>query len=187
VTDEDAVARAVDVAVDEFGGVDILVNNAGLHLTTYNQPFSVLPSKDVRALFDVNVLGTVNCSVACLGAMRRRGGGSIVNISSMASYATRSPYGVSKLAVRGLTVAFAHESPPAGIRCNAISPGLIATETAMADLRKLVRSIVEDQQLIKRLGAVGDIVAIMLFLCSDEASFITGETLKVTRGMPLHV
>lgn len=188
VVDKDEVDRAVAEAVDLFGGIDILINNAGLHLTKYNQPFSQLPLSDIRALFDVNMMGVINCSLASLEPMRARGGGSIVNISSMASYSSTSPYGVSKLAVRGLTIAFATEFAGSGIRCNAIAPGLIATESAMADLPEgLVDSIVNDRQLVNRLGEVADIASMAVYLCSDEASFITGETFKVSGGMPLWI
>lgn len=188
VADEAQVDTAVARVVEELGGVDILINNAGLHLTRYNQPFSALTRAEVRALFDVNVMGVINCSLACRESMRSRGGGSIVNISSMASYASRSPYGVSKLAVRGLTIAFATEFAPMGIRCNAIAPGLIATESALADLpQETVDSIVKDRQLIHRLGQVDDIVQMMLFLCSERSSFITGETFKVSGGTPLWI
>jgi 3-oxoacyl-[acyl-carrier protein] reductase len=186
VADEAAVDTAIAKCVAEFGGVDILINNAGLHLTKYNLPFSTLTRADVRALFDVNVMGIVNCSVAVLESMRIRGGGSIINISSMASNMSSSPYGVSKLAVRGLTMAFAKEFADAGIRVNAISPGLMATDSAMADLpAAMIESIINDMQFIHRRGEVQDIVNMMLFLVSDKASFITGETYKVSGGAAL--
>jgi 3-oxoacyl-[acyl-carrier protein] reductase len=93
---------------------------------------------------------------------------------------------VSKLTVRGLTVAFATELAPDRIRVNAIAPGLMDTENALADLpRPLIDEFVHERQLIRRLGTMGDVVSAMLFLCSDEASFITGETLKVSGGYPL--
>jgi 3-oxoacyl-[acyl-carrier protein] reductase len=186
VSDEATVDAAVARTVDELGGVDVLINNAGLHLSKYNQPFSKLPRHEVRALFDVNVMGIVNCSVACLEPMRARGGGAIVNMSSMASYGPESAYGVSKLAVRGLTISFAHEMADAGIRVNAIAPGLIGTDAALADLpESLVDMLVNERQLIHRLGQIDDIVKTMLFLCGDDGSFITGETLKVSGGVPL--
>jgi 3-oxoacyl-[acyl-carrier protein] reductase len=88
-----------------------------------------------------------------------RGGGVVLNISSIAGYLSTSPYGVSKLAVRGLTVAFASELASDGIRVNAIAPGLMATENAMADLpQELVDRFVADLQLVKRLGTMDDIV-----------------------------
>ena len=188
VADERQVDRAVEHVVSELGGIDVLINNAGKHLTKYNQPFSVLPRHEVRALFDVNVIGVVNCSVACRDTMRSRGGGAILNISSIAGTASATPYGVSKLAVRGLTIAFAHEFAPDAIRVNAVAPGLMATENALDDLpQSLVDHFVDELQLVHRLGRMDDIVSAMLFLCSDEASFVTGETLKVSGGYPLSI
>jgi NAD(P)-dependent dehydrogenase (short-subunit alcohol dehydrogenase family) len=186
VADERQVQAAVDAGVERFGGLDVLLNNAGKHLTKYNQPFSVLEREELRALFDVNVIGVVNCSVAARPSMAARGGGVIVNISSMASYLNVTPYSVSKLAVRGLTIAFAHEFAPDGIRVNGIAPGLMATENAMDDLpQEMVDHFVDELQLVPRLGQMDDIVQAMLWLCSDESSFVTGETLKVTGGYPL--
>ena len=186
VADEHQVQSVVDSTVERFGGIDILINNAGKHLMKYNQPFSVLERDELRALFDVNVVGVVNCSVAARPSMAARGGGVIVNISSMASYLSTTPYAVSKLAVRGLTIAFAAEFAPDHIRVNAIAPGLMATENAIADLpQQIVDHIVDEQQLIHRLGTMDDIVKAMLYLCSDESSFVTGETLRVTGGTPL--
>ncbi len=188
VADEHAVEQAVDRSIDEFGGVDILINNAGLHLLHYNQPFSVLSRDDLRALFDVNVIGVVNCTVACRESMRSRGGGAVLNISSIASHLSSSPYGVSKLAVRGLTIAFASELSPDRIRVNAIAPGLMATENALDGLpQELIDDFVNNRQLVHRLGTMDDIVSTALYLLSDEASFITGETLKVSGGYPLAI
>jgi 3-oxoacyl-[acyl-carrier protein] reductase len=188
VADEAQVDAAIARTVDELGRVDTLINNAGKHLLKYNQPFSVLPRAEVRALFDVNVIGVVNCSVAVREPMRAAGGGSILNISSMAGHMTSTPYGVSKLAVRGLTVAFATEFAADKIRVNAISPGLMATENAMAELpAEMVEEFIEQRQLIHRQGTMTDIVAAMLFLCSPAAGFVTGETLSVTGGTPLYI
>jgi len=186
VADEHQVQAGVDATVERFGGIDILINNAGKHLTKYNQPFSVLERDELRALFDVNVIGVVNCSVSARPSMAARGGGVILNISSMAAYMNVSPYSVSKLAVRGLTIAFATEFAGDKIRVNGISPGLMATENAMDDLpQSVVDEFVNDRQLIHRLGVMDDIVTAMLYLCSDESSFVTGETLKVSGGFPL--
>lgn len=188
VADPDQVDAAVATTIEEFGGVDILINNAGLHLTKYNQPFGVLSRNEIRALFDVNVMGVINGTLACRDSMRERGGGAILNISSVAGYLGATPYGVSKLAVRGLTVAFATEFAPDRIRVNGIAPGLMNTENAIADLpRPLIDEFVQERQLVHRLGTMGDVVSAMLFLCSDEASFITGETLKVSGGYPLNL
>jgi 3-oxoacyl-[acyl-carrier protein] reductase len=182
------VEAAVARTVQEFGGVDICINNAGLHLLHYNQPFSVLSRKDLRSLLDVNVVGVVNCTIACRESMAQRGGGAVLNISSIAGYSSTTPYGVSKLAVRGLTIALATELAPEGIRVNAIAPGLMATENAIDGLpQALIDQFVGKLQLIPRLGQMGDVVATTLWLCSEDASFITGETLRVSGGYPLAI
>lgn len=187
VADEYQVEAALASAIREFGGVDILINNAGLHLLKYNQPFGVLSRDDLRALFDVNVIGVINCTLACRDSMRDRGGGVVLNISSMAGYMNVTPYGVSKLAVRGLTVAFATELAPDRIRVNGIAPGLMNTENALADLpHGLIDDIVRERQLVHRLGTMDDVVSAMLFLCSADGSFITGEIIKVSGGFPLN-
>jgi 3-oxoacyl-[acyl-carrier protein] reductase len=188
VADEHDVDRAVAEVVSSLGELSIVVNNAGLHLMKYNQPFAALTRAEIRGLFDVNIMGIINVTLAAQASMARCGGGAIVNISSMAGYQVSSPYGVSKLAVRGLTTAFAGELAAHGVRVNAIAPGLMATENAMADLpASLIEEFVQQRQLIHRLGAVDDVVAAALFLCSDAAAFITGETLRVTGGVPLGV
>jgi len=185
VAREDEVGRAVAAAAEHFGGVDILINNAGKHLTKYNQPFGVLARDELRGLFEVNVIGVVNCTLACRPSMASRGGGAVLNISSIAGHMSTTPYGVSKLAVRGLTTALAHELAGDSIRVNAVSPGLMATENAMADLPdELVARFVDDLQLVHRLGSMDDIVSAMLFLCSSDASFVTGQTLMVSGGYP---
>jgi NAD(P)-dependent dehydrogenase (short-subunit alcohol dehydrogenase family) len=187
VADADQVAAAVATASAQFGGIDIVINNAGLHLMKYNQPFGALSRTEIRSLFDVNVMGVINVTLACRDSMRERGGGVVLNISSMAGYTSATPYAVSKLTVRGLTVAFATELAPDRIRVNAIAPGLMSTENALADLpTPLIDEFVQRLQLVHRLGTMDDVVSAMLFLCSDEASFITGETLKVSGGYPLN-
>ncbi|HTI74148.1 MAG TPA: SDR family oxidoreductase [Mycobacterium sp.] len=187
VADAEQVDAAVATTAGRFGGIDIVINNAGLHLTKYNQPFGVLSRDEIRSLFDVNVMGVINVTLACRDSMRDRGGGVVLNISSMAGYMSATPYAVSKLTVRGLTVAFATELAPDRIRVNAIAPGLMNTENALADLpTPLIDQFVHKLQLVHRLGTMDDVVSAMLFLCSDEASFVTGETLKVSGGYPLN-
>jgi len=188
VADEAHVDEAVAKTLDQCSGIDVLINNAGKHLTKYNQPFGILSRNDIRALFDVNIMGVINCSIACRETMRARGGGAILNISSIAGHMVTNAYGVSKLAVRGLTIAFAHEFATDAIRVNAISPGLVATENAIADLPEAMINDFRDRlQLVHRTGSMNDIVAAMLYLCSSEASFVTGETLRVSGGYPLSI
>lgn len=188
VSDDAQVAETTQRAVDELGEIEILVNCAGLHLTKYNLPFGQLTIGDIRDVFEVNVIGVVNATQACAKSMRRHGRGSIVNLSSISGYQTTSPYGVTKLAVRGLTIAFATELAGDNIRVNAIAPGLTATDTAIADLQAdAVEELVQRRQLIHQLIQPDDIVGMIMFLQSDAARMITGETFKFSAGYPLSI
>lgn len=207
VTDEHQVDRVMQQAYDHFGRLDILVNNAALHRRKYNQPFGTLPRDEVRALFDVNVMGIVNCSIACQPLMVAGGGGVIVNIASTSSNASRTPYGVSKLAARGVTVALAAELGPHNIRVNAISPGFVGSAGTLAEYQPenllailaalgvplpaevVAKCTTEDladmiraRHLVSREGTVDDVVKALLYLCSDDAAFVAGETLAIAGG-----
>jgi 3-oxoacyl-[acyl-carrier protein] reductase len=186
VADEEGVAAVMGEVAEHHGGLDILVNNAGLH-AAYNKPFTELGLDKVRRVFDVNVMGTVICSLAAREVMKGRAGASIVNISSSAAYANRTVYGVSKLAVRGLTVSFAREFAADGIRVNGIAPGLIFTDAVRAQLSRSEADRVLGEQILPREGEERDIVEALLYLISSKASFVTGETLRVTGGFALSV
>jgi len=183
VADEQSMDQAVARTVEALGGIDILVANAGLHLTSYTRPPCELSGAEWRRILDVNVLGIVNSARSCRAAMRSRGGGVIVTISSMAGYKNENAYGVSKLAVRGLTVALARELANEGIRVCGVAPGLIGTDEVIrsfpVDRRE---NYVNDVQLVKRLGDPGDVAGTVAFLASEDASFVTGETLMVSGG-----
>jgi len=116
-----------------------------------------------------------------------RGFAAVVNISSSAAYANRAAYGVSKLAVRGVTAQLAREFAADGIRVNAIAPGLIFTDTIRAELGRDEVTRVMGQQILPREGEERDIVDALLFLVSPAASFVTGETLRVSGGFALSV
>jgi NAD(P)-dependent dehydrogenase (short-subunit alcohol dehydrogenase family) len=187
VADESGVAATLDEITERHGGLDILVNNAGLHSAAYNRPSAEIGIAGLRRLFDVNVIGLYICSLAARPAMSGRDGAAIVNISSSAAYANRSAYGVSKLAVRGATVQLAREFAADGIRVNAIAPGLIFTDTIRAELARDEVTRVMGQQILPHEGEVRDIVDALLYLVSPAASFVTGETLRVSGGFALSV
>jgi 3-oxoacyl-[acyl-carrier protein] reductase len=183
VTDEARMADIMAEVSGVHGGVDLLINNAGLHSDEYSRPVLEMGLAKVRRLFDVNVLGVITCTLAAHPHMTGREGANIVNIASAAAHLGGTAYGTSKLAVAGLTLTFARELGQDGIRVNAISPGLILTDTIRAELPEAAKARIKSMQLIDVEGAEADIVDTMLFLTSDRARFITGETLRVTGGM----
>jgi 3-oxoacyl-[acyl-carrier protein] reductase len=182
VADRSSVDRALETTVDEFGGVDIVVNNAARHHKKYAQAFSSLTTEEIEGLFDVNVLGVVNCCLASCASMRERGGGAIVNVASSAAYTVGTPYGVTKLAVRGLTITFAREFGSANIRVNAIAPGMVSTESSLAEYTADELAAVRSAQALKQSISMDDVTRVALFLCSDESALVTGETIRVTGG-----
>ena len=183
VTDETRMGEVMARAAKARGGIDLLINNAGLHSDEYGRPITEMGLAKVKRLFDVNVIGTITCTLAALPHMKGRQGASIVNISSSAAHMHGTAYGDTKLAVAGLTVTFARELAPEGIRVNAISPGLMLTETIAAELPPETKARVKAMQFLELDGAEHHIVDAMLFLASPRAEFITGETLRVTGGM----
>ena len=181
VTDEGRIGAVMTQAAALQGGIDILINNAGLHSDEYGQPIAKMGLAKTRRLFEVNVMGTVCCTLAAAPHMQGRAGASIVNISSSAAHMGGSAYGDSKLAVAGLTITFGRELVP--IRVNAISPGLMLTDTIRAELPAETMKRVKAMQWIEEDGGPEHIVDAMLFLTSPQARFITGEVLRVTGGM----
>ncbi|ALJ18891.1 SDR family NAD(P)-dependent oxidoreductase [Microbacterium sp. No. 7] len=188
VADEAGIADVARRIGQQWGGVDVLVNNAGLHSAEYNRAFGELGVARTRRLFDTNVMGVIVCTLAFRPLMGDRDGAAIVNLSSVAGFNSANAYGVSKLAVRGLTVSFAQELAADGIRVNAIAPGLIATERIREDFpEEMFTTFARDRQCVHRTGEVRDVVAAMRYLCSDAASFVTGEVLRVSGGYQLSV
>lgn len=188
VGDEAGVQRAVELAVRRFGGIDILINNAARHLMAWSRPVTEVTTEQWRDILNINVLGIVNCARAARPHLARSGAGAVVNISSVSGFTSVDVYGITKLAVRGLTTALAKEFADHGIRVNCIAPGPMDTEAAKADLpESLLREFIDNRQLIKRQGHVADLVGAMRFFCSPDASFVTGETLAVGGGFPLRV
>lgn len=186
VTDVDAAQAMAGAAVEAFGRIDILINNAAIHLEHAQLPFTIEAVPAWRDVLDVNVIGGLICATACHAAMAASGGGSIINQSSMAAYSGGNAYGVSKLALNALTVGLAADFASDNIRVNGIAPGLVDSEAAVewmnAPEREGVKEGLIGGQLVKRLGSMDDLANMVLFLCSDEASFITGQTMLVDGG-----
>lgn len=181
VADEPSVAAMVASCIDRFGGVDVLVNNAGLHLGDYNECVA-LPLEKWRRLFDVNVFAPVLCARHCRASMAARGGGVVLNQSSNSSYLGVGAYSISKLALNGITMSLARELAGDNIRVVGIAPGMIASDAVLERLPEVHRKTMLDGQMVKRFGAIEDLVGMALLLCSDAAAFMTAQTVVVDGG-----
>ncbi len=178
---------AVDTAMETFGQLDVAINNAG---TEGNQTLTLEQQTDanVRRTLSVNTEGVLWCLKHEIPALRRSGGGAIVNVSSVAGHIgleSCAAYVASKHAVEGLTKAAALEVARHGIRVNAVAPGAI--QTGMIDRAVGVgdteaRRAIEGMHPLGRMGTPEEVAAAILFLASEEASFITGQSLAVDGG-----
>ena len=169
--------------VEREGHVDIVINNAAIYPA---KPFEEFTLADYQEVQRVNVEAGVVCVRAALPGMRQRGWGRIVNVASVTFYggwANLSPYVASKAALVGLTRAWAREFGGYGITVNAIAPGAFPTdaEKIHPDPDGYTRFVL-DHQAVKRRGRPDDIAQALLFLTSDRAGFITGQTLNVDGG-----
>jgi NAD(P)-dependent dehydrogenase (short-subunit alcohol dehydrogenase family) len=189
VTDAVAAEAMAAAATAELGGIDVLINNAGIHLDHAQLPFTLEAADDWRRVLDVNVVGALICAAACRPRMAARGGGAIVNMSSMAAYGAGGAYSLSKLALNSLTVSMAAAFAEDGIRVNGIAPGLVDSEAAVEWWKDPARAgregmdkILIDGQMIKRQGRMDDLADMCLFLCSEGASFVTAQTILVDGG-----
>jgi 3-oxoacyl-[acyl-carrier protein] reductase len=182
ITDPVAVRAMVDAVARERGTIDILVNNAGIIV---RGTILDLAEEAWRKVLDVNVNGTFNCCKAVIPYMVRQQGGRILNISSIAGKMgdiTAAPaYGTSKGAVNALTRSLARQLAEYHITVNAIAPHAIETDMSAEWSEEKRREVIASIPL-KRLGTPEDVAEAALFLVSEEASFITGETLNVNGG-----
>jgi 7-alpha-hydroxysteroid dehydrogenase len=181
VTEESDLANLVDLAIAEFGGVDVLVNNAG---GGGPKPFD-MPMPDFEWAYRLNVFSTFRLTQLCAAQMRHRGGGAVLNISSMAGENTNSDmasYSSSKAAVNHLTRNIAFDLGPMGIRVNAIAPGAIMTHALSTVLTPEIERHMLAKTPLGRLGQPDDIAHAALFLCSPAASWVSGQVLTVSGG-----
>jgi NAD(P)-dependent dehydrogenase (short-subunit alcohol dehydrogenase family) len=181
VASPDAAQELARRTIDEFGGIDGLVNNAAIYGA---MKFDLLISVDwdyYKYFLDVNLSGALNMTRAVYRAMRKRGGGSIVNQSSTAAYLYSGFYGLAKAGLNSMTQQLAHELGGMNIRVNAIAPGPIDTEATRIQAGEAARDLVKSLA-IKRLGQPADLTGAMLFLLSDEARWITGQVIAVDGG-----
>ena len=183
VTDENQWKEAVAATLGRFGKLDILINNAGIFRTNAVEETS---SAEWDQVMDINAKGVFLGAKAAIPAMREAGGGSIINLSSVAGLvgaAYSSAYSASKGAVRLFTKSTAIQYATDGVRCNSIHPGVIQTDMtkeAIADSQFKAQRL--DPTPLARLGQPEDVAYGALYLASDESSFVTGAELVIDGG-----
>lgn len=179
----EADARAlVEQACERFGRLDVVVNNAGVGSRRCGVEAGDGPGVRLRKLMGPNLEAAYYVSAYAMPALKAAGGGAIVNISSTATFhGNWGNYGVAKAAIEALTRAQAAEGAPHGIRANAVSPGWIKTDATQGSGAE------EDWEatasLLGRMGRPEEIARAVIFLASDESSFVTGATLVVDGGL----
>lgn len=181
VGDETEWERAVSYTLTEFGGIDVLVNNAGVYR---HATFDELSTDLIEFHYRVNQLGVFLGLRAVYEPMRRRGGGSIVNVSSisgMRALPGHAAYGTTKWAVRGLTKYAATEFGRHGIRVNSTHPGFIDT-VMLEENSDEVNAGIPQVTPLGRKGTVDELAQVTLFLASDESSYVNGAELAVDGG-----
>ena len=181
-------AEAVDAAFTDvhkrLGRLDILVSNAGVAL---DQLLIRVKPEEVERTFQTNVFGAIWCAKSAVRIMMRAKTGRIVHISSVVGEAGnpgQSIYAASKAALLGATKSIAREYASRGITVNAVTPGFIETDMT-ASLPEQAKTAVLSQTPLARFGKPEDVAAAVLYLVSDEASFVTGQVLRVNGGMYL--
>jgi 3-oxoacyl-[acyl-carrier protein] reductase len=187
VADRPSVQQAVERTVAELGGVDVLVNNAAIYP---RRAWTEITEEEWDRVLAVNLKGYFHCARACHPSMKERGGGHVINVSSitfMVGFEMLLDYVSSKGAIVGFTRALAHEVGSEGITVNAIAPGAFPTdaENIHPDPEGYNQWAL-DQQCIKRRGTPQDIGNLVVFLASEASSFITGQTVVIDGGWAMH-
>jgi NAD(P)-dependent dehydrogenase (short-subunit alcohol dehydrogenase family) len=191
VADEPAVERMVAETVDRCGGIDVLVNNAGLYASLAMRPFTEIPLEEWRRVMDVNVASMFLTCRAAVPAMRDRGGGAIVNISSGTPFRGVPfllHYVTSKGAIVAFTRALAKELGRDAIRVNCVAPGFTMSDGVKEQpaVIEQLRDVSVAARTIQRDQVPEDVVGAVTYLAGPAASFVTGQTIVIDGGQYFH-
>ncbi len=184
ITQADQVAAMAKAATDTFGRIDILVNNAALMIEAVAFQIDTITIEQWEKVIAVNTTGALICAQAVIPSMRARGGGRIINQTSGGAFPAASVYGVSKLALVGLTTSLAKPLGKDNITANAIAPGNVTSDAgamlvpADSPFAQYLASMV----CTKAQGAPDELVGTLLLLCSEAGQWITGQTIHVDGG-----
>jgi NAD(P)-dependent dehydrogenase (short-subunit alcohol dehydrogenase family) len=182
VADPEQVTSSIKQVAERFGRIDALVNNAGIAVF---KPLLETTFDEWQRVLAVNLNGPFLCTQACAPVMLKHGGGAVVNITSISGLRAstlRVAYGTSKAALDHLTRQQAAELGNLGIRVNAVAPGPVDTAMAKAVHSAAIRADYHDAIPLNRYGTEQEIAETVLFLCSDAASYVNGQTLAVDGG-----
>jgi NAD(P)-dependent dehydrogenase (short-subunit alcohol dehydrogenase family) len=191
ITSAKLVQAMVQATVERFGKIDILVNNAGLFGNLALKPFREIDSAEWDRVMAINVRGSFECVKAVAPHMTRQKYGKIVNVSSGTVFKGTQMllhYVASKGAIIAMTRCLARELGDSGIRVNAIAPGLVMSENVVGNpawKSEIISSNIASRA-IKREAVPDDMIGTLLFLCSPDSDFITGQTLVVDGGSVMH-
>ena len=184
VADEEQIKSGIKAAIAQFGKIDIRVNNAGI---TRDQLVMRMKRADWDTVLNTNLTSAYLCIQQVIGSMLKQRWGRIINITSVfgqTGQAGQANYAASKAGLIGLTMAMAREVASRNITCNAVAPGFIAT--AMTDaLTEEQRTQILTRVPAGRLGDSKDVAAAVVYLASEEAAYVTGQTLHVNGGMAM--
>jgi 3-oxoacyl-[acyl-carrier protein] reductase len=182
VTNAEQVEETLREVHKRLGRLDIVVNNAGI---ARDNLLLRVSDEDIQKTFAVNVFGAINCARSAVRLMMRAKTGRIINLASVVAELGnpgQSVYSASKAALIGLTKTLAREYASRGITVNAVAPGFIDTDMTK-NLPEDAKKYMLEQIPLKRIGSPQDVATAVLFLSSDEASYITGQVLRVNGGM----
>ena len=187
VADEESVSKAVATVSAQMGGVDILINNAALFSTLVNRPFEEYSGDEWMNVMRVNTLGPFNCAKAVAPHMKAQQWGRIINVASTSALkglSNMAHYVTSKGAVITLTRVLAKELGAWNITSNALAPGLTLSDQILKNSSHVeqFRELSRKSRAIQRDATPSDLVGTVSFLASDDASFMTGQTLCVEGG-----
>jgi 3-oxoacyl-[acyl-carrier protein] reductase len=186
VADPDSIDEMIEVIEGEWGRIDVLVNNAGIFSTLEMRPFDQIPLDEWERVLRVNLTGPFLCAKAVLPAMRRAQWGRIINIASGAVRLGRPNYLhyiATKAALAGMSLSMAREVGKDGITVNAILPGATFTEIERKTVTPEQKERIVAMQCIPRPEVPEDLVGAVLFLASDAARFVTGQSINLDGGV----
>ena len=191
VSSQSETEAMAGAALEAFDRIDVLVNNAGIYSSLKTGPFEELDIEEWRRVLEVNVIGQAMATRAVVPAMRRQGGGSVVNFSSGTPFKGVPfllHYVASKGAVNAMTKALAKELGGADIRVNAVAPGFTLSDGVLANPHQMekLQDISRQARVIQRDQHPEDIVGAVVFFASQESAFVTGQTLVVDGGAYFH-